>query len=79
MSTISFYNSAPASLLNADFIERFDEKQRKQISNTAAKRLMRYNSLEVEEKVLVKSKVKKGVIFNVGLICAYKFSAHPSV
>ena len=49
----------------------------KQIESMAMKKIMEYSSLEEYEKSVVKSTIKKGVCFNVGLVCAYKFVSNP--
>ncbi|EAS00932.1 hypothetical protein TTHERM_00922970 (macronuclear) [Tetrahymena thermophila SB210] len=76
--TIQFYKTAPVrSLLND--IKNYSKHDHSQIELTAYKKVVLFNQLEDDEKKLLKSKLKKQVFFNLGLLGVYKVLANHQI
>jgi len=77
--TLAFYKTAPVQDLLKDATVKFDKKDISEIEKCAFDKVRHYGSMEDEEKQFFKGKVKKSVLFNVGLMGIYKVLMNASV
>ncbi|KAL4488396.1 hypothetical protein ABPG72_019246 [Tetrahymena utriculariae] len=76
--TIQFYKTAPVrSLLND--IKNYSKHDHSQIELIAYKKVVLFDQLEDDEKKFLKSKLKKQVFFNLGLLGVYKVLANHQI
>lgn len=76
--SLNLYKTATFNELLMD-ARRFTSSEITEIEKCAFEKARHYSAMEEDEKKFLKGKIKKGVVFNLGLLGVYKVLTNPGV